>query len=406
MNSHTIIFPPFDHPRSRIARSESAKSIEGDSFRSFKVVMSTDDSQSSVPPEASPQERDVIRTLESIVHGTSFVRVNAAFIELVKESVNYRESVSILRGGTIPITPLVNADPKSALSVGANKAASNVRSWIDALRKKGADVDSAISSPAMRRTLLNEVVRYGYGRELSSAFSPPREFWTGKISLVREAASKFGVRNVERSTLWSEYLFAIHEKAKRMRSKQMEREAMMKRIATSPDPKAAAAEAAEAKKKAILAKKQSLEHMKKRKSLINAYIKIGAISNLSDSSDMQEFIITAHAYLAYASVALEPSYLIRMEEGIVNIVARVKAGFVMNEEMMQQFMKQMEPIAEQLRQSSGTIIVHRPEGVDSSKVDAAVKDFISHHGEDMEERVAVWNPDIAERMRADRSNHC
>jgi len=382
--------------------------------------------------------------------------ISAVYIQLAGESFNYAEAKKA-HPGAILINPLPREGMTEALARGKERVAKEFSSWIEDMEKKKANVKAILSSKATKEALLKEMVRFSFSTELACAYTLPESFWDTKLRAIGEIAKKYSIAFDQK--LWAEYLLAVDERSKRMLAKREREREEMRRIMASPDPKAAAAIVIEEKKKAMLAKKErereeakeeidrflaaeaetakkealakemlakrmALSSRAKRSSLKRDYIKVGAQTRVTEKDGSQCFVITAYSYLYFAasiieggggtgaamtsaagaaSAAMDRAKLIKLEEEILAVVINVRAGFTMNKEALAKFIEQTAPVADRLRHGAGTILVHRPDGTDTSQVDAAIKGFLAERGEALEEQVAVWNPDVAEEMREKRT---
>ena len=314
--------------------------------------------------------RPLTQLLLSIADGTSHRRVNEAFQMMVRSAV--------LHDKNAPISSISREDMHERMKAASRLVLPNAPAILESLRK-GRTMKETEEDPKTRFILLAEIVRYAYSKEIMQACVLPPEFWVERKNDLVSRAQKFGVRLDPDQ--WRQFLVLVDTKSR-------------KYLAKRKSGKSAEATRTEKAEKAAKRKRDGIQ--KPMKPEFEIYAKMAALSRLDDIPAMSEFVITMRGILAMASLQIDPEALLKMECTFENSLSCLRAAMLMPKPMFDTFVEQQKETTKRILGAMGTIIVHRPDGVNPAEVDQAVQNFLRDRHDDFQSMIRKWNPSAAE----------
>lgn len=319
-------------------------------------------------PQGDQQEdarlHPLIAAIEMLIEGTSCDIFNRAYQALVKASAACDPNAII--------EPLPTDEMKQRLKSAIPRMVQALAGWLSTTAKDKT-IEQLIGDNETKAMILGELIRASYCAEMSRACVIRDDKWTQKKNEIASCAAQHTV--LFDAIAWRDFLVAVDVKSKRIEAKRKED--------------------SESKKKRLAGRTKRTGPNAKRSTLYDEYVREAARSRVNDPPKLAEYVITAHAYLALASKQLPPDKMLKMENDIITTVALLKAAMIMPKSHLMNFAKQFNVTSEKLMSSVGTIVVHRPDDVKTTDIDEAVKQFLSENKDDLEARIAKWNPEEA-----------
>ena len=237
-------------------------------------------------------------------------------------------------------------------------------------------VSGFIADKNSKRICQHEMVRHACMREIVLAVNPPENFWNMYTEELMKQGNSLGI--VVNGEEMHAFLVAVDEKSKKIKAK-------VERLAREGPSKL--------DKATVQAKK--IEKLRHPPSLYDSYVKQAALSRLKEPPGLNQYVIVAYAIEAIGSKYLPSDKFLIVEDFISDRISATKAGLVMTKEMLADFCEKNKQITTRMLESAGTIIVHRPDDADPTKVDEAVKGFLQQHQEDFVSNLKKWgiNPE-------------
>jgi len=317
--------------------------------------------------------------LDSLANTTTYDELANLFRHLVNTSV-------AASGNDLSIRDLPVERLKERIVRGISSIRVQTTAWIVG-KTKGSSVVSDVSDLLGRRetrlSILTELVRAEYSKELFTAVQHPKEFWDNLFVLIGDAVSRYGV--VIPETEMRKFLLLVDEKSKKML-------AVGRTFSDSHQKQERRA-------------KKGLPPRKGESSLCKEYVRAAAASRIHETGNFARLSITIYGILSIAVPLVKPDVLLKIESELSAIAAMLKASMIMDKPTYDEFLKNYMDSSRKLLESAGTIIVHRPDDLDTGVIDGAIKDVLATSGHALEESLEKWVPEIKDARAAAASKH-